>query len=82
MGALVTSIDPNSTAAEAGLHEGDVILEIDRQKIKNAQEAIDISEKIKDGAEILLRVWSAGRDGTGTARFLMVEPSKPAEENR
>ncbi len=59
-----------------------MILEIDRQKVKNAQEAIDLSEKIKDGAEILLRVWSAGRDGTATTRFLMVEPSKPAKENR
>ncbi|HEY0551117.1 MAG TPA: DegQ family serine endoprotease [Verrucomicrobiae bacterium] len=82
VGALVTSVDPNSTAAEAGLRDGDVILEIDRQKVKNAQEAIDHSEKIKDGAEILLRVWSAGRDGTATTRFLMVEPSKPAKGNR
>jgi serine protease Do len=82
VGALVTAVDPNSTAAEAGLREGDVILEIDRQKIKNAQEAIDISEKIKDGAEILLRVWSAGPNGTSTTHFLLVEPSKPAKEER
>jgi len=82
VGALVTSVDPDSAAAEAGLHEGNVILEIDRRKIKNAQEAIDITDKIKDGAEILLRVWSAGRDGTSTMRYLMVEPTKPVRENR
>ena len=79
-GALVTGVDQDSMAAEAGLKQGDVILEIDQQKVKNAQEAIDRSEKIKTGEQILLRVWS-GRNGGGN-RFLVVEPTKPAKDEK
>lgn len=58
-----------------------MILEIDQQKVKNAQEAIDRSEKIKSGEQILLRIWSGGRSGGGN-RFLVVEPTKPVKEEK
>jgi len=58
-GALVACIDESSPAYEAGLREGDVIQEINRKPVKNAEEAIDLSAKIK-GDKILLRVWSQG----------------------
>ena len=35
-GAVVTQVDPTSAAADAGLREGDVILEIDRKPVKAA----------------------------------------------
>jgi serine protease Do len=77
-GALVTDVDPNSNAAEAGLRMGDVILEIERQKVTSAQEAIDITDKLKSDQSILLRVWSAGRGGAnGSTRYLVVEPEQP-----
>jgi len=78
-GALVTSVDPNSTAAEV-LHQGDVIQEIKRKPVRSAQEAIDLSEKLKSDESILLRVWSAARDGSGggMSRYLVVEPDKTA----
>jgi serine protease Do len=76
-GALVTAVDPTSQSAAAGLREGDVIVEINRQKIRNAQEAIDLSGKLNASEQILLRVWSSGRGGTGGGtRFLVVEPEK------
>jgi serine protease Do len=79
-GALVTSVDPNSKAADAQLQEGNVILEINRKKVASAKEAIDLSEKIKGEEPILLRVWSANRvGGGGTSRYLVVEPEKPAK---
>jgi serine protease Do len=76
-GAVVTSVDPNSNAAEAGLRQGDVILEINRQKVRTSDEAIAQSEKAKSGESILLRVWTPGRGFSGGAtRYLVVEPEK------
>jgi len=56
-GALVSGVDPDSNAAEAGLHQGDVIVEIDRHPVPNAQQAVNLSDQSK-GDEILLRVWT------------------------
>lgn len=56
-GALVSGVDPDSNAAEAGLRQGDVIVEIDRHPVPNAQQAVNLSDQSK-GDEILLRVWS------------------------
>ena len=78
-GALVTAVDPASKAAEAELKKDDVILEINRTKIRSAQEAIDLSDKLDDTKPILLRVWSAGRNGNSGTRYLEVAPEKPAK---
>jgi serine protease Do len=70
-GALVTDVDPNSASYEAGLRPGDVILSIDRKPVESAEDAVTLSENIKNKSSILLRVWSKG----GT-RFLVVDESK------
>ena len=69
-GALVTAVDENSVAFEAGLREGDVIQEINRKPVKNAEEAIAASEKLKGGTT-LLRVWS-----NGASHFVAVKEGK------
>lgn len=69
-GALVTSIDESSAAYDAGLREGDVILEINRKPVTSAEEAVELSAKVDDRS-LLLRVWSRG----GT-RYLVVKEEK------
>ena len=69
-GAVVTDVDPNSASAEAGLKAGDVIQEINRKPVKNAEEAVKLTEKGADKTT-LLKIW---RDGG--SRFLVVDESK------
>jgi serine protease Do len=75
-GVLVTSVDEDSNSAEAGLRTGDVVVEINRQPVTGANEAVTMSEKAK-GDRILLRVWSADpQGGAGGTRYLTVDNTK------
>jgi Do/DeqQ family serine protease len=69
-GVVVTEVDPNSAAAEAGLRPGDIIQEINRKPVKSAEEAVQMTEKTNDKTS-LLRVW---RDGG--SRYVVVDESK------
>lgn len=75
-GAVVTNIEQDSNAAEAGLRTGDVLLEIDRHPVKDADSAVALSEKA-NGDQVLLRVWSRGENGgpSGT-HYLVVDNTK------
>jgi serine protease Do len=56
-GAVVTEVNPDSTAYEAGLRSGDVIMEINRKPIKSAQDAVN---QTRNGDQTLVKVWSKG----------------------
>ena len=58
-GAVITSVDPGSAAALAGLRSGDVILEINRQSVDSAKKAVDLSASAT-GKKTLLKLWSHG----------------------
>ena len=69
----MTDLDQSSAAFEAGLREGDVITEINREPVKNAQEAVAKTKHVQ-GNETLLKVWSKGQNGgPGGVHYLTVE---------
>ena len=73
-GALVTDVDPDSNSAEAGLKQGDVIVEINRQPVNNAGDAVKLCKQAK-GDQILLKVWRRDGNLSGT-RYLSVDNTK------
>jgi serine protease Do len=60
-GAVIADIDADSPAAKAGLREGDVIQEVNKQPVKSAKDLVAISKKLKPNERILMRVYSQGR---------------------
>ncbi len=61
-GAVITDIQHDSAAAEAGLHQGDVITEVGRTPVHNAQEAADALKKVDPSKGVPLYV--ATREGS------------------
>jgi periplasmic serine protease, Do/DeqQ family len=68
-GAVIAEIDTDSPAGKAGLREGDVIQEVNKQPIKNAKDLVAASKKLKANEKILIRVYSQGRSG-----YVALEP--------
>ncbi len=56
-GAVITEVAPDSAAYQAGLRPGDVITELDRKPVKNAQDAIADTAK-PAGNQTLVKVWT------------------------
>ena len=59
-GAIVTDVDRNSPAARAGVIPGDVILEVNRQKVANQSQVTRELQKVQNGQVVFLLLW---RDG-------------------
>jgi serine protease Do len=59
-GIVITTIDANSNAYQAGLREGDVILEVDRQEVQTSQKLSALVADKKKGDTILLKIYRQG----------------------
>jgi len=59
-GAVIEHVQPGSPADNAGLQQGDIILEVNRHKVQNAAEVQQALSSIPKGEDALLLVWSNG----------------------
>jgi serine protease Do len=73
-GALVTDVATDSNSADAGLMPNDVIVEINRQPVNSADDAVRLCKAAK-GDEILVKVWRRIGNFAGT-RYLSVDNTK------
>jgi serine protease Do len=59
-GAVIEQVQPGSSADNAGLQQGDIILEVNRHKVQSAGDVKDALSKVVKGEDALLLVWSNG----------------------
>ena len=71
-GALISGVEPESAAARAGVREGDVILEINRQPVDSAKTAVDLSASATS-RKTLVKLWSHG-----STVYVVVDETGPA----
>jgi serine protease Do len=67
-GALITDVDPNSSAAQAGLRPGDVILRVNRVPVSSAADAVRELQQVSSGGTALLWVWRQNQEIFVTVR--------------
>jgi len=75
-GALVTDVSGDSNSADAGLQPNDLIVEINRQPVTSADDAVRLCKAAR-GEHILVKIWRRNGDFAGT-RYLSVDNTKRA----
>jgi serine protease Do len=76
-GAVVQNVRPGSAAEDAGLAPGDVIVEVNRQSVSNAQQFVN-DVHANSGKDVLLLVWSRGN---ATYRVLHTDDASNGNQN-
>jgi serine protease Do len=61
-GAIVSDVDRNSPAANGGVQPGDVILEVNRQKVANVSQVTRELQKVQPGQPAFMLVWRDGNN--------------------
>jgi len=59
-GAVVEQVQPGSSADDAGLRRGDVIVQVNRHDVRDASDVKDALGNVPKGHDALLLVWSNG----------------------
>ncbi|MFY9948270.1 MAG: PDZ domain-containing protein, partial [Candidatus Sulfotelmatobacter sp.] len=59
-GAVVEQVQPGSSADDAGLQRGDVIVQVDRKPVQSAADVQKALSAVPQGQDALVLVWSNG----------------------
>jgi serine protease Do len=59
-GAVIEQVQPGSSADNAGLQRGDIILEVNRHKVQSAADVQQALSNVPKGEDALLLVYSNG----------------------
>lgn len=59
-GAVIEQVQPGSSADNAGLQQGDIILEVNRHKVQTASDVQQALANVPKGQDALLLIWSNG----------------------
>ena len=70
-GVIVTKVEPGSAAESEGLKEGDLIKEVNREKVNSTAEFKQLMEKTKKSEAVLLRISRENR-----AFFIVLKPKE------
>ncbi|MGA2570452.1 MAG: Do family serine endopeptidase [Terracidiphilus sp.] len=73
-GAAVETVRPGSPADDAGIAPGNVILEVNRHPVEDAENFVNQVHAAPEGKDILLLVWS-----NGGASYRVVHPEQSAQ---
>jgi len=60
-GAVITAIDPNSRAIASGLNEGDLVIEADKQPVRNLDDFSKITAKANQDTGVLIVIKRSGK---------------------
>ncbi len=71
-GVVVSGVEDDGPAAKAGLRAGDVIAEVNRERVRSAADFTRLLGQMRRGNNLLLLVQ---RDGN--SRFVVVSPKQP-----
>ena len=81
-GALVNRVEADSPAAQAGIRRGDVILEVNKRAVSNAEELIDQMRQLEPGAKVPVVIYSKGARKTVTVTLTKRPPDMFLESPR
>ena len=59
-GVVIDRVEPGSLAEESGLHQGDIIIELNRKSAKNTRDYEQVVSRIKKDETVLLLIKRQG----------------------
>jgi serine protease Do len=79
-GALVGHIEPNGPAAKAKLRQGDIIMSLDGQKMKNINQLRNLVAGIAPGTTVKSEIWREGKKATVAISIGELPAQMPQED--